>query len=349
MPFLGACGDGKAADRGASPPASGKSDLAKVLYVDSYSREYLWSQKIREGLFNALGFTTDKEGLPLEGTGAVRLKILEMETKRNTSEEFLVRAGSKARDEIESWKPDLVICSDDNAAKYLIAPYYIGSDIPFVFCGINHDAAEYGFTAENITGILEIHNAVSLVEILKNYTEGTRIAYLAGDNISGRKIGFSVQEQLEEEVNQVYVNSYREWKEQYIDLQDKADMLLLETVHYFPDWDGNLKALERFVSDKTRIPSGSWDNTLKAVTLVTMERTGEEQGEWAGNTALRILNNEIKVNEIPIARGNRTAVYLNMKMARDLGILFPPGVAGDRPPDKRAGYHEEGTLCQFLP
>jgi hypothetical protein len=317
------CGVARQSDRNSTASSVRQADKAKVLYVDSYSRDYLWSNSIMDGVVSSLGFDTDENGYPAAGTGAVQLRILHMDTKRNQTEEFKVMAASKVQNEIESWQPDLVICSDDNAAKYLIAPHYIGSEIPFVFCGINHDASEYGFPAENITGILEIHNAVSLVGILKEYTDGNRIAYLAGDNLSGRKIGFSVQEQLNREVNQVYVNSYSEWKEMYIDLQDKADILLLEPVHYLPDWDGNLKAMERFVSNSTRIPTGSWDNNLSTITLVTMERTGEEQGEWAGQTALKILNNEARINEIPIARGKRTAVYLNMKLARDLGIRFP--------------------------
>ncbi len=276
-----------------------------------------------DGLFGALGVKRTESGEPSEGSGAVILKAVHMDTKRNSSEEFKIQAGERVRDMIESWEPDLVICSDDNAAKYLIAPYYLNSEIPFLFCGINHDASEYGFPASNVTGILEIHNAPELVSYLKDYARGQRIAYLAGENLSSRKIGYSVQQQLGGELMQVYVESYREWKEQYVRLQDRADILLLETVQYLPDWDGNLRALEWFVMEYGHIPTGAWDDTLSTVVLVTVERMGEEQGEWVGNTALRILKGEAEVSDIPVAKGNRTALHLNMMLARKMNIVFP--------------------------
>ena len=302
---------------------SREKEKPRILYVDSYHPEYQWSRSIMSGLFKALGVVEDGSGRPLEDTRTVELKVLHMDTKRNSSEEFKIQAGLKVHEEIESWKPDLVICSDDNAAKYLIVPYYMESDIPFIFCGINHDAAEYGFPTSNVSGILEIHNAIELVAHLEKYTDGDRIAYLSGNNLSGRKIGYSVQKQLGAALMQVYVDSYSEWKDAYLKLQDSTDILLLETAQYFPDWDGNMRALEWFVMENTRIPTGAWDNTLSTVALMTIERTGEEQGEWAGKTALRILNGEADIADIPIAKGRRTAVYLNMMLARDLDIVFP--------------------------
>lgn len=39
----------------------------------------------------------------------------------------------KAKEIIDSFKPDVVILSDDNALKYVYEPYYYKSKIPFVF------------------------------------------------------------------------------------------------------------------------------------------------------------------------------------------------------------------------
>ena len=48
---------------------------------------------------------------------------------------------SKAKAEIDAFKPDVVIAADDNASKYLIEPYFKDAALPFVFCGVNWDAS----------------------------------------------------------------------------------------------------------------------------------------------------------------------------------------------------------------
>ncbi len=78
---------------------------------------------------------------------------------------------------IDSWQPDVVIASDDNASKYLIAPYYKGGDLPFVFCGLNWDASVYGFPAKNVTGMVEVAQIPQLLEVLKRHAKGDRESY----------------------------------------------------------------------------------------------------------------------------------------------------------------------------
>ena len=82
----------------------------KVLFVDSYHQGYAWSDGITSGIKSVL-----------ESKG-VELKIIQMDTKRNTSEDFKKEAAAKAKSVIESFHPDVVIAADDNASKYLIAP-----------------------------------------------------------------------------------------------------------------------------------------------------------------------------------------------------------------------------------
>ncbi|MDC7231679.1 MAG: ABC transporter substrate binding protein [Spirochaetales bacterium] len=299
------------------------SEKPKVLYVDSYNLDYQWSRSIYDGICETLKVGTDDEGNATYENPEILFRSIHMDTKLTTSEDFKINAGIRVRDVIEEWKPDLVICSDDNAAKYVIAPYYMDSDIPFLFCGINHDASEYGFPTKNITGMIEIHDARELAAILRGYAQGNRISYLSGDNLSGRKIGSSVSQQLGDGLRQEYVNSYQEWKERYIALQNETDILLIETPQYFQDWDGNTKAFSWFINANTKIPTGAWDNSLITIALVTLERMGSEQGEWAGRTALSILKGESEISHIPVAQNRKKAIHLNMILAGRLGIRFP--------------------------
>ena len=136
-------------------PCSGQ-EKKKVLYIDSYHAEYIWSRDITAGVRSVLNPRKD-----------IELKIFRMDTKRNMGEADKKNAAQKARELIESWRPDVVIASDDNASKYLIAPYYKNAKLPFVFCGLNWDAAIYGFPADNITGMVEVAMLEPTIDTLK--------------------------------------------------------------------------------------------------------------------------------------------------------------------------------------
>jgi hypothetical protein len=79
-----------------------------------------------------------------------------MDTKRNKSVAFKQSAAIAVKREIETWQPDVVIVSDDNAAKYVVEQYYRDANTPFVFSGVNWTVKEYGFPYSNVTGIIEV-------------------------------------------------------------------------------------------------------------------------------------------------------------------------------------------------
>ena len=147
----------------------------KLLYVNSYHKGYQWSDDIEKGLIKALGVKTHADGSIDPSQSKVQLSVFRMDTKLNTSEAFKQKAGLEAKALIELWRPDIVVTSDDNAAKYLILPHYMNSKIPFVFCGLNWDATVYGFPTPNVTGMVEVTPLLDTIEILQRYAKGNRI------------------------------------------------------------------------------------------------------------------------------------------------------------------------------
>jgi hypothetical protein len=101
-----------------------------------------------------------------------------MDTKRHSDESFKIEAAKQAKAEIESVKPDVVIAADDNASKYLVAEYYKDAVIPFVFCGVNWDAAVYGYPYNNATGMVEVTPVPQLVDQLQKVAKGNRVGFL---------------------------------------------------------------------------------------------------------------------------------------------------------------------------
>ncbi|WP_320041663.1 hypothetical protein [uncultured Desulfobacter sp.] len=148
----------------------------RILYVDSYHPGYLWSAQITRGIQAVIDDNPD-----------IELDIFRMDTKRNKSQEFKKAAALRAKKKIETFRPDVVIASDDNAAKYLIVPYYLNTNLPFVFCGINWDASAYGFPASNVTGMVETSFFETGLATLKQFAKGDRIGFLSSDMESQKK------------------------------------------------------------------------------------------------------------------------------------------------------------------
>jgi len=291
------------------PVSANSLDKKKILYIDSYHEGYIWSADITAGIKSVL-----------KGRDDVVLRVFRMDTKRNQSEDFKKSAALKAKDLIESWKPDIVITSDDNAAKYLIVPYFKGADLPFVFCGLNWDATTYGFPSSNVTGMIEVALFEATLNALKTYAKGNRIGYLASDTVSERKELENIVRLFQTDFDVRFVKTFEELKRAFLDLQKKTDMVLIQECRSVKGFDH--KAMIDFVRENTSVPTGAMQKYLIHYSLLTLSKIGEEQGEYAAKTALEILEGR-SPSDLPVVSNKKAKTYLNMKLAKKLGIKFP--------------------------
>lgn len=126
----------------ATLPAAQQREF-KVLHIMSYHSPWRWTDRQLEA------FQAELSGV------RVAYEIFQMDTKRNSAREQTERKGQEARSRIESWKPDLVYASDDDAQQY-VTKHYVNSALPFVFSGVNSAPDAYGFVgSRNVTGVLE--------------------------------------------------------------------------------------------------------------------------------------------------------------------------------------------------
>ena len=279
----------------------------RILYIDSYHQGWPWNDRIADGIRRVLGDT------------GVELRIFYMDTKRNTEEYLKTRAGRRARQLIDDWKPDVVIASDDNAAKYVIAPYFIGSNVPFVSCGINWDPSIYGIPTTNVTGIVEVNLVDKMLKQLARYSNGSRIGYLASDTYTERQDAEHYKSTLGIELaEEVFVKSYEDWKVQFRSLQNRVDILIVGTPG-LSDFD--YIAAEQFILDNTKIPTGAMNEFISPYSLLGYLKVPEEFGIWAAQTALQIIDGT-PPSAIPMAKNQRFELILNLKVADRLGIVF---------------------------
>jgi len=302
------------------PIHAGVNSSRKVLYVDSYHPEYVWVQEIMRGINSVFNIKTEN-GKSFNDTGcAYCLKVVHMDTKRNKTEAYIQNAARKVKTIIDKWQPDVIIASDDNASKYVIVPYLKDSKIPVVFCGVNWDCSVYGFPVNNITGMVEVTLVSQVIDILDDYAAGKRIGYIASNNITEEKNTSNIKKFFNLDLNIQLCNTVAEFKEKYNLLQEQTDIVLLSEVQSLKGFDSD--DVIRFIQKNTRVPTGGLFTFLAPLVLVTCAATGVEQGEWAAQTALEILNGTSPA-DIPVVKNKKAKIYLNMTLAKNLGIKFP--------------------------
>jgi len=151
-----------------------ESALPRCLYVSSYHSGYDWSDGVERGIRSTL-------------KGKCELRQLYMDTKRKRSPENIAAAVTESIEAIKSWKPDVVITSDDNAAKHLIVPHYSESNLPFVFNGVNWTVEEYGFPFHNVTGIVEVAPIEPMLLEAIKISGGTNGVYIGAETLTEEK------------------------------------------------------------------------------------------------------------------------------------------------------------------
>ena len=290
--------------------ASAPVHASKCLFVSSYHKGYAWSDGVERGLRSIL-------------EGKCELRQFDMDTKRNKSTEYKIQSALKAKEIIETWKPDVVITADDNAAKYLIQAHYRDSSVPFVFNGVNWTADEYGFPYSNVTGIVEVAPIRDMLETASRIAApGRRAFYLGADTLTEQKnlrrveaaagaIGIQLDSRL--------APSTDEWIEAYRMAQG-YDFVVLGSNSGINDWDKDrvLEAVAGY-SRRLTVTSHGW---MMPYAMFGMTKVPEEHGEWSGKVALAILDGA-KPGDIPIVSNRKWDLWSNEPLLRVAGVMLP--------------------------
>jgi ABC-type uncharacterized transport system substrate-binding protein len=296
----------------------------KVLHIMSYHSPWKWT----DDQFN--GFKAPLRGLEIE------YKVFQMDTKRRSSEEWKERVGKKARELIETWKPDLVYTNDDNAQEY-VTKYYLNSDIPFVFSAVNADPEEYGFHGcKNITGVLEQEHFVESVRLLKKIVPDVRrIAVIVDDG----RTWHGVTRRMKTKLNQLpdvqfiswdVITTFDGFKQRMKELQSSADALALLGIFTYKDAAGNnvpYTEVLRWTAENSQLPDFSfWKDRISYGTLCTVTVSGYEQGFEAGKIAKGILVEGKSASDYAIQPTVKGEPVVSLARANRLGIKIRTGI-----------------------
>ena len=289
----------------------------KVLLIFSYHPEYPWVIEETRGIEDIL----EDKGVE---TGRFYL-----DTKRKTSAEWKEKVSEDAVNKISDFKPDLVIVFDDNACE-LVAKKYVGKTLPFVFCGMNGDPADYGFPAQNITGVIERHHLKEAINLLKRLVPDARRAAIVTDNgpTSQAFVARARRTALPIEIFEFYsTNDFDAWKAKVIELQPKVDAIGLAGYQTIREKDGQASMPADYVLGWTlknsELPEFAFfDFTVSDGALCGVTLSGYEQGKAAAEIAIKILEGQ-KPADISIRCPEKGSPIVNERRASELGIVIP--------------------------
>lgn len=297
----------------------------RVLVVQSYDPEYIWTQKINEGI---------REGL--RGLN-VSFQYYYMDAKRKPAPEALRHAAQEILRLIETQAPQVVIAVDDAAQIYLVEPFLKGRNSPqVVFCGVNAPISAYGFPASNVSGVRERWHFREGFALLKKISPGLRsVAVLSDDSESS---GY-VLENLSEDQKELgafalklagveKVHTFQDWQSKVLAYQRRADALAIGIFHSLVDEGtgqvvppGKVIAWTNTVNKKPTL--GFSDYVQGQGILCGVLESGHEQGYLAGTMARSVLAKGVRAGTLAVRLNQKGIVFLNLKAAERFGLSLP--------------------------
>lgn len=280
------------------------------IYINSYHDGFVWSDTIAKEIKTILKDTCT-------------LIQFNIDTKRKKSIEQIEKKALEAKKLIDSTNPDIVITSDDNAAKFLIKPYYKDSSIPFVFTGINWTADKYGFPYKNVTGMIEVIPIKALYKMAIDLSNGKKAMFIGDDTITDKKdLSYFVKyaKRYGVELSSTLVDNVKEWKKTYIDAQSEYDFIILGHNSAIKGW--NKEDIKKFQLKNSKKPVFATYSWMMPYSMIGLIIQAQEQGQWGAKTVKGILEG-YPVENISITTNKSWDNYLNIKLLDSANIKLP--------------------------
>jgi ABC-type uncharacterized transport system substrate-binding protein len=307
--------------------AEGKAEggkTFKILHIMSYHSPFAWTDEQLDGFKEALDAT------------AAEYKVFQMDTKRHSEAAWKESKGKEARALIDSWHPDLVYTSDDDAMEYVVK-YYVNTKTPFVFSGVNKDPSAYGVEgSKNVTGITESEHIVESVKLLKAISPGVKRIVAVFDDAP---MWQPVIERMRAEIAGVpevkivawdTIYTFEEYKRKIREYPRKADAIALVGVFNFKDATGTNVPYEevlKWTAENSHMPDLSfWAVRVNYGTLCSVTVSAREQGLAAGQIARAILVDGKSPSAFPAHPTFKGAPVISLARATALGLKLKSGL-----------------------
>ena len=324
---------------------SAQSEKKRIFIVDSYSRDYLWSQSLQKGLCKAMldsGYLDNEEQAAaftrddtVESSKAiVKKEWMDSKKKNNTLE--LAQATDRVMGSLKEFRPDLVLLGDDNAANY-IGNQLLDTPMPVVFWGVNGLPLKYDLIdsmdkpGHNVTGVWQSGYYKESLDLLKKLVPGAKtFAILACDSETTRA-KIKLVTAMDEDgslplklTGTVATNSYEDFQEKAAALFGKVDTFLVLNHDTLKDRGGNpvsIMTAGKWYLENSKTPEASDEEQfVREGMLCAADDSAVKQASTAFMMGKDILEGRITPEMTKPVAPTRGPLLVNRARAEKLGI-----------------------------
>ncbi len=286
----------------------------KILYINSYHRGYPHSDEIEDAIFHTLP------------TSDYKIEVVYLNAKRNGSPNQIQQQAIFAWDLMRQWNPNLLIVSDDPAARFIAEPMATAYDMPIVFCGVNWTASEYNLPQRIVTGMVEVSPIQACIDtLIYYYPKVKKVAVLSEQTETELKNKHFIEpffhnSGLGSEYR--FVSDLDEWKAAFLWANANVDAIYLSTNGAIKGWDREIAT--NFVRQNMKIPVFTSNDFMMPYAVFGLTKVPREQGEWAAQTAAAILQKTQTPSGIGIVENVQVKAYINPVNAAAIGFKPTP-------------------------
>lgn len=305
-----------------------------VLLLNSYSRDFTWTDNQTTGLLDKLQ----------ESHLHVNMHVEYLDWKKNPNTNHLQLLYQLFNEEYRHSHLDLIVTTDDAALEFALRyRKEIFSDAPIVFTGVfNESAKKIIGTEKNITGIFEAVDMSGNLELMSQLNQNLkRIILITDRSESGndsKQLFLQVAQQQRPDLLMEDASLLSE-EELTARLHGAAADTAALVMTYVSDGTGKVKAPAEYLqhyAQQSAVPVYTvYDFNMVPGMLGGNLTSGRHMGEEAARLAVRILQGEA-VDTIPMMRAADTIVttidYVQLEKYRLDGTKIPEGAVVLRNP-----------------
>ncbi len=304
--------------------------IPKVFVVYSYDKDYAWNSALANAVQNTLN------------SAECETEVYYMDTRLRTDEQWKVKSGQIALEQMKAFDPDVIIACDDNAQQYFVNLIPEENNTPIIFSGVNNAPSVYGYPNEKTTGILERPFPLQSLNMCKQIDPTIETVAFIGDDTSSTEgyIEFLKNQDLGE-FQEVGFFKYEQFDKLLKDikiLEKFANVFYFIRTTEFKDSKGNIistkSAMDMInqVTDKPII--GLSDYIIYDGALCGVVPNPEFHGSLAAQMALQIAIQGKSPSDFPIIAYRSTfndmkdgLSIVNLNTAHDKNMRVPVELA----------------------
>lgn len=316
----------------------------KIAVISSYHPEFLWTSETHEGVLKALYqygyFISETDGKDYTENNYLKSEKIEikkwwMDSKRKNTLPEMQKEVTRIINDLNIFEPDIVLTGDDNATNYF-GNYYIDSNTPLVFWGVNGSPMKYGLLdslekpGRNITGVYQADYIKESVYFLKNLLPHIKtITILSDDSVSSRAKVKKLSRLSEsgelpvEIVGSIVTNDKKEWQQRSLEAAKYTDAFFVMNHNTLKDANGtavdNMEIGAWYLRNINKPEISYEEHFIVEGMFAAVSDSGVKQGFQATELAIKILNGE-KPADLPVTAPQRGDYVVNRERAKMLKV-----------------------------